>query len=180
MGVELVIFDCDGVLVDSGVLAVEIEAALLAAAGFPIGAGEIVERFVGLAYHDMMRIVGDEHGRPVPPELHGRILAETLTAFPDRLVAVDGMAELLAGLHLPRCVASSSDPGRVALSLRVTGLDRWFAPDRIFSATMVERGKPAPDLFLHAANACGVDPPPPGRSRGPARTRSAAFVGSAR
>ena len=159
MGVELVIFDCDGVLVDSEIVAVEIEAELLAAAGFAIGVDEIIDRFVGLSYPDMVRTITEEHGRPVPADLRERLAAATLAAFSERLRAVTGMAELLGELSQLRCVASSSDLARIELSLRVTGLDRWFDPGLVFSATMVERGKPAPDLFLHAAEEMGVEPP---------------------
>ena len=155
---ELIVFDCDGVLVDSEALVIEVEAAMLTEAGFPVTVDELIERFVGLSYATMMAELAEDHGRPVPEELSRRIQQAALDEFPERLLPVAGMGELLAGLELPRCVASSSDVDRIELSLRVTGLDRHFEPKRIFSAQMVERGKPAPDLFELAASTCGVDP----------------------
>lgn len=158
MTTELLIFDCDGVLVDSEVIVIEIEAALLTAAGFPVTTDEIADRFVGLSYPDMMTMLEADHGRPVPAELSATIQRDAVAAFPDRLQAVGGIPELLAGLTLPRCVASSSDLDRVQLSLDVTDLAPHFDPDHVFSAQMVQNGKPAPDLFLHAANRVGIDP----------------------
>lgn len=158
MRTELLIFDCDGVLVDSEVIVIEIEADLLTAAGFPITIDEIADRFVGLSYPDMMQTLAADHGRQVPPELSARIQRDAVAAFPERLEAVAGMTDLLTGLTAPRCVASSSDLDRVRLSLEVTGLTSHFDPAHVFSAQMVERGKPSPDLFLHAAAQLGVDP----------------------
>ncbi len=158
MAVELIVFDCDGVLVDSEALVIEVEAAMLTAAGFPVTPDELIERFVGLSYDTMMAELAKDHGRPVPDELSRRIQQAALAEFPERLEPVPGMGELLAALDLARCVASSSDLDRIDLSLRVTGLHDHFEPDRIFSAQMVARGKPAPDLFELAAARCGVDP----------------------
>ena len=158
MPTELVIFDCDGVLVDSEAITIEVESALLAEAGFAISADEIAERYVGLSYASMMSGLENQFGRPVPPGLSTRIQREVLAAFPDQLVEVSGIGAVLHRLDRPRCVASSSDLDRIELSLRLTGLDQHFDPGSLFSAQMVERGKPAPDLFLHAAAALGVEP----------------------
>ncbi|MDH4077435.1 MAG: HAD family hydrolase [Acidimicrobiia bacterium] len=158
MATEVVIFDCDGVLVDSEVIAIEVEAELLTAAGFALTVDDIADRFVGLSYRDMMAELASEFGRPVPDELDGRIQSETLASFPDRLRAVVGVEALLEQMQLARCVASSSDLDRIRLSLAVTALDRFFEADDLFSAQMVDNGKPAPDLFLHAAAKLGVDP----------------------
>ncbi len=155
---ELVIFDCDGVLVDSEALGMEIEARHLTEAGFPITADEIGERFLGLSYASMVARVGEENGRPVPAEVAARLQRDVLAAFPARLRAVPGMDELLADLGRPRCVASSSDLDRIRLSLDLTRLIGHFEREHLFSAQMVERGKPAPDLFLHAATTVGIAP----------------------
>lgn len=155
---DLLIFDCDGVLVDSEVLVMEVESALLTAAGFPLTVDEIAQRYVGLSYPAMMADLAAIHGRPVPQELSSRVQAAALARFPDHLRPVAGIDRLLAGLRGPRCVASSSDLGRITLSLSVTGLDAYFRPDTIFSAQMVARGKPAPDLFLLAARTLAADP----------------------
>lgn len=155
---ELLVFDCDGVLVDSEALVVEVEAEQLTAAGFPITAEEITERFVGLSYTSMMTALAAEHGRPVPDEVSRRVQQAALDEFPRRLRPVPGISDLLAGLDGDRCVASSSDLHRIRLSLAVTGLAEHFEPDRIFSAEMVARGKPAPDLFQLAADRLGAAP----------------------
>lgn len=155
---ELVIFDCDGVLVDSEAIVIEIESALLTEAGFALTSDEIADRFVGLSYPDMMATLAAEFGHPVPDGLSERIQRDALAAFPDRLQAVAGMPSLLDGLELPVCVGSSSDLDRIRLSLDVTGLAKHFDPAHLFSAQMVDRGKPAPDLFLHAATEMGFDP----------------------
>lgn len=154
----LVIFDCDGVLVDSEVIAVEVDSRMLTAAGFPMTVDEVAETCVGLSYNDMAAMLEQRFGKPVPSELSQEIQRTTLSEFPNRLKPVSGVARMLAGLDRQRCVASSSDPNRLDLSLGITDLKPFFSPDRIFSATMVDNGKPAPDLFLHAAAQVGVDP----------------------
>lgn len=158
MDTELLVFDCDGVLVDSEVIVIEIEARLLTEAGFALTTDEIADRFVGLSYRDMMATLEADFGRPVPAELTEQIRVDSLAAFPDQLKPVVRMTEFLADLEIPRCVASSSNLDRVRLSLDLTGLARFFDPQHVYSAQMVENGKPAPDLFLHAANEIDVEP----------------------
>lgn len=153
-----VIFDCDGVLVDSEVIVIEVEAEMLASAGFAISVEEIAERYVGLSYPDMMIGLADQFGRAVPPGLSAEIQQAALDAFPGRLQPVTGIRTYLEGLDRPRCVASSSALNRVRLSLRLTGLDRFFDPYHVLSSEMVSNGKPAPDLFLLAAQRLGVEP----------------------
>jgi HAD superfamily hydrolase (TIGR01509 family) len=155
---DLIVFDCDGVLVDSEALVAGVEAELLTAAGYPITADQIIDRFVGTSYTSMMATLGREHQRPVPDSLRSEVQRAALDLFPTHLRAVDGIDRLLERLGADRCVASSSDPDRITLSLRICGLDHHFAPDRLFSSRMVANGKPAPDLFLHAASSSGADP----------------------
>ena len=152
----LVIFDCDGVLVDSERLAVRVEAQLLATLGWPLGEDEILERFVGRSDAHMLAGIERALGREVPewPSLYRAALTD---AFRAELVPVDGVADALDALTLPTCVASSGTIDKVRLTLGLTGLlDRFDG--RIFSATEVAAGKPAPDLFLHAAARLGVPP----------------------
>ncbi len=158
MAPSLVIFDCDGVLVDSEAIVIEIESAMLTAAGFPVTAGEIAERYVGLSYRDMMTSLAADFDREVPDGLSAEVQEAALAAFPDRLEPVEGVPALLEGLSLPRCVASSSGLERIRLSLELTDLDRHFERNHVFSTQMVERGKPAPDVFLHAAERIGARP----------------------
>ncbi|MCP5025022.1 MAG: HAD family hydrolase [Actinomycetia bacterium] len=155
---QLVVFDCDGVLVDSEVIVAEHEAIRLTEAGFPLTFDDIAERFIGLSYTSMMTALHEQFGRPVPTALSESIQAEVLALFPERLQPVAGIAELIENLGLPRCVASSSNLDRIRLSLDVTGLSSFFDRDHVFSAQMVRRGKPAPDLFLHAAEHLDTGP----------------------
>lgn len=155
----LVIFDCDGVLVDSEILVVEIEAGLLTEAGFPLTSQEIVEQYVGLSYPAMMEDIGARFGRPVPEALSDKVQRTALDRLAVDLEAVPGMHDLLAVLNPARCVASSSDLDRITMSLAVSGLAHHFDPGAIFSAQMVKRPKPAPDLFELAARRMGWEPP---------------------
>lgn len=148
---DLLIFDCDGVLVDSEVIVIQIEAALLTEAGFEMTADDCADHCVGLSWPDVTAMLETRFGRSVPPGLSDHIQEQSLAAFPGRLQPVEGMADFLRALTRPRCVASSSDLTRVRLSLELTGLTSFFADDAVFSAQMVTRSKPAPDLFLHAA-----------------------------
>lgn len=157
----LLIFDCDGVLVDSEVLVVEIEAELLTDAGFPHTAGEIIERYVGLSYPSMMADIARRSGRAVPDGLRAQVETAAFDRLSRDLRPVDGMAALLAEATRrarPRCVASSSRLDRITMSLEVAGLAGHFDPDHLFSTQMVERPKPAPDVFVLAAAQLGFEP----------------------
>ncbi len=155
--VELVIFDCDGVLVDSETIGCRIEALLLTEAGFAITADEILGRFTGITARETFRTLEAERGGPLPEGFEERVREEIHAAFTRELLAVAGVALALERIALPVCVASSSDPARIAHSLEVTGLLGRFAP-HLFSAAAVARGKPAPDLFLHAAARMATPP----------------------
>lgn len=156
--VNLLIFDCDGVLVDSEILAVRAEAQVLSEVGFPMTEDEIASTCVGLSYPDMMALLEERFGKPVPVGLEERIQKEAVAAFPTELREIPGITELLVGSDMARCVASSGTPERIGLSLSITGLDACFAPETIFSSKFVAAGKPAPDLFLYAAEQMGVAP----------------------
>lgn len=153
--IELVIFDCDGVLVDSERLAVRIEAELITALGWELTETDVLERFVGRSDTYMVDQIETALGRPVPEwnELYRSRLHETFLA---ELVAVDGVVAALDELSIPNCVASSGTHEKLRLTLGLTGLfDRFEG--RIYSGTEVANGKPAPDLFLHAAAIHDVD-----------------------
>lgn len=157
--VELVIFDCDGVLVDSERLSVRVESQLLGELGWAISEHEVMERFVGRSDAHMLSVIEEELGRPVP-EFMDAYRTRLFAAFDRELDAVPGVADALDridSLALSTCVASSGTHEKMARTLGRTGLfDRFDG--RIFSATEVERGKPAPDLFLFAAASMGVAP----------------------
>ena len=158
MGVpQLVIFDCDGVLIDSEWIACRVDAQCLQEAGFAITEHEVRARWVGKTGLTMFAEIEAEHGRPVTPELRASIFARVLAAFDAELRAIPGVAEAIDRLGAPVCVASGSHPERLRHTLGLVGLWDRFAPN-VFSATMVARGKPAPDLFLFAAERMGAAP----------------------
>jgi HAD superfamily hydrolase (TIGR01509 family) len=154
---DLVIFDCDGVLVDSEPIANRVLAEHLTEAGYPITAAECERRFTGLRFPALVAEIEAETGRPLPPALHARVHERTLSTFSLSLKPIPGIAQVVDGLQIPYCVASSSSPPRIRHSLTVTGLIGLFEP-HLFSAAMVARGKPFPDLFLYAAREMGVPP----------------------
>lgn len=153
----LVIFDCDGVLVDSEPIALRLLLETLAEAGLALDADVARDRFLGRSLASTREILAEDFGLTLSDAALGDMRRLLHAAFRAELRPIPGVAETLAALERPVCVASSSQPERIELSLRVTGLWRWFE-GRAFSASMVARGKPAPDLFLHAAAAMGYAP----------------------
>lgn len=157
---SLLIFDCDGVLVDSEILACGVQSRALTAYGLPISPDEVAARFLGASAKDMRAALEIDLGRPLPDDHEARCLQELFALFRNELVAVNGIASLVAAAKTAgyaQCVASSSSPERIRLALDVVGLYDAFAP-YIYSSSMVSRGKPAPDLFLHAATSMGFEP----------------------
>jgi HAD superfamily hydrolase (TIGR01509 family) len=154
---ELVIFDCDGVLVDSERLSVRIEVAILADLGWPLTEREIVERFVGRSDEQMRREIEAYLGRALDDDWEDAYAHLYRDAFEHELTAVPGVVAALDRIDAPTCVASSGTHDKMRFTLGMVGLyDRFEG--RIFSATEVEHGKPAPDLFLHAARRMGAPP----------------------
>ena len=148
---ELVMFDCDGVLIDSEMLSCQAESACLAAFGIVMTPEEILDRYVGISLLAMLTGLEAYLGRTLPAGLADRIREATAASFETELRPMPGIEAALSVLPQPRCVASSSAPERLRQSLRLTGLLPHFDP-HIFSAAQVARGKPAPDLFLFAAH----------------------------
>ena len=154
---ELVIFDCDGVLVDSERLAVRIDVRVLAELGWILTEQEVVERFMGRTHEYMVSEIEAFLGRPLAPDWEDPFHQLYRDAFAAELQPVAGVVEALDRITLPTCVASSGTHEKIRFTLGLTNLYDRFA-GRIFSASEVARGKPAPDLFLHAAKRMGVDP----------------------
>jgi HAD superfamily hydrolase (TIGR01509 family) len=152
-----VIFDCDGVLVDSEVLAVEVTRSALAGLGWDLSIDEVVARFVGRSHDQVYRDIAEHLGRPLPPGWEAQNTQRLRDVFRDRLQPVEGIVEALALIDAPMCVASSGSVEKMRLTLGLTGLWDAFGGN-VFSATEVANGKPAPDLFLHAAEAMGWQP----------------------
>ena len=155
--IELVIFDCDGVLVDSERLAVGIDVRVLGALGWTLTGQEVIERFVGRSDAFFVAEVEAYLGRRLAPNWEAEFRHLYRDAFAAHLAPVPGVVEALDRITRPTCVASSGTHEKMRYTLGITGLYERFA-GRIFSAEEVPHGKPAPDLFLHAATRMGVDP----------------------
>lgn len=155
--IELVIFDCDGVLVDSERLAVRIDVQVLAELGWVLSEREVIERFVGRSDEFVAAEIEAHLGRPLAADWLEKFQPLYREVFAAELTPVDGIVEALDRITVPTCVASSGSHEKMRYTLGLTGLWARFA-GRIFSASEVARGKPAPDLFLYAAERMGVDP----------------------
>jgi HAD superfamily hydrolase (TIGR01509 family) len=154
---SLVIFDCDGVLIDSELIACRVDAECLTEAGFPTTTEHVLENSVGIASATYFARREAEHGRPLPEGFWGMVERRLAAEFERTLKPIVGIADVLPTLGIRACVASSSHPERLRHTLNLTGLWPHFDP-HIFSATMVRNGKPAPDLFLYAAEKMSVVP----------------------
>ncbi len=153
----MIIFDCNGVLVDSEPLATSIVSQEFMRAGFPLTPDIVAHYFTGRRPADMFAEVELASGRKLPPGFAATVATATLRRFRAELRATAHMAQALSWLRGPKCVASSSSFDRMRVSLESTDLIRYFEP-YLFSATEVPNGKPAPDLFLHAAGKMHVHP----------------------
>jgi HAD superfamily hydrolase (TIGR01509 family) len=156
----LVIFDCDGVLVDSELIGARELAAALAEIGYPLTARQVMDRFTGIRMPSILAEVEAAIGRPLPSDFEQQIRARDFAAFEAELKPVAGVPEALATLAdagQPRCVASSGAPEKINFNLSLTGL-LYFFGTHLFSAHQVKHGKPAPDLFLFAAAQMGFAP----------------------
>ncbi len=151
------IFDCDGVLVDTEHISNTVLAGLLTEAGLPTTLEDCMRDYRGRAMASVLALATERHGGPLPEDLSDRYYAAAKDVFARELEPVPGVVAALDRIALPSCVASSGPHHKMALTLRRTGLWERFE-GRIFSATEVRHGKPAPDLFLHAARQMGFDP----------------------
>ncbi|MFB0627933.1 HAD family hydrolase [Streptomyces sp. AB3(2024)] len=160
MGYELVIFDNDGVLVDSEPLANSILSAYLTEIGHPTTYEESLRDYMGAAVHRVHDLVFERTGQRLPEEFDHTLQERISAGFARELKPVPGVTEVLAELSaqgVPYCLASSGTHERIRVGHRSAGLGEWFEEEWIFSAEDVGRGKPAPDLFLHAADMMGVE-----------------------
>ncbi|MEY9993319.1 HAD superfamily hydrolase (TIGR01509 family) [Streptomyces sp. V4I8] len=161
MRYDLVIFDNDGVLVDSEPISNRLLAAYLTELGHPTSYEESIRDYMGSAMHRVHEVVSERTGRRLPEDFDDVFHARVFAAFERELKAVTGVADVLeelAGDQVPYCVASSGSHERIRVGHRATGLERFFDDGRVFSSEDVGRGKPAPDLFLYAAERMGVVP----------------------
>jgi len=153
---DLIIFDCDGVLVDSEVLSCRCLSEVLAGYGISLGLDQALDLFLGRSMSAVL-----DHYKTIgcldPEQFSAELRAGVRAAFLSALCPIEGVSSVLEGLQTPHCVASSSDVDRVSFSLSLTGLASHF-DGRLYTSQMVERGKPAPDLFLHAAERMQANP----------------------
>lgn len=154
---ELVIFDCDGVLINTEDISIDIDVQVLAALGCAMDRETVIERFLGRSAADFVAEVERELGRRLKENWEDEFRHLYEDAFAERLIAIDGVVELLEALDIPFCVASSSRHDHLRKRLGQVGLYEHFE-GRIYSAEDVARGKPFPDVFLHAASSMATDP----------------------
>jgi HAD superfamily hydrolase (TIGR01509 family) len=147
---DLIIFDCDGVLVDSEVISCRVHADVLTRFGYPISADEVHRRFLGRTARDAAAEVERELGRPLGETYELERRTALLAALADTVEAIPHLHDALDAIETRLCVASSAAHDKIFTTLSRTGLYERFAPN-IFSGTQVSNGKPAPDLFLFAA-----------------------------
>jgi HAD superfamily hydrolase (TIGR01509 family) len=161
MRYELVIFDNDGVLVDSEPIANTILAEYLTELGHPTSYQESIRDYMGSAVHRVHDLVEERTGEKLPEDFDATLHSRIFAAFRQELEPVPGVGDVLGKLvadGISYCVASSSSHERIRVGHRKTGLDQWFEEEWIFSVEDVGRGKPAPDLFLYAAERMGARP----------------------
>ncbi len=158
---QLVIFDCDGVLVDSEPTSNKVLAASITNAGLPISADEVGEEFEAMRLADIQSRVEERIGRRLGESWLSDFEARRVAEFEEGLDPIPGVEDVLRGLRAagrPICVASQARREKMELTLGLTGLREYFDDGCLFSSTLVERGKPQPDLLLYAAEAMGVEP----------------------
>ena len=154
---DLIIFDCDGVLVDSELLTNTVFAAMLNESGLSVTLEDMFDKFVGNSMATCMEIIQNMLGKPAPDDFLKHYRARTRQALQAGLQPVNGIADALEKIDLPYCVASSGDHDKMRTTLAITGLLPRFE-GKLFSVTEVARGKPHPDVFLYAAEKMGAKP----------------------
>jgi HAD superfamily hydrolase (TIGR01509 family) len=155
--VDLVIFDCDGVLVDSEVISCRAHAETLTRHGYPITSEQVLTRFLGVSDREARQTIETELGRKLPDNFETQMKQAALRRYADDLQSIPYVGEAIATIALPKCVASSGTPEKIRHGLTCAGIYDLLAP-HIFSAAQVKRGKPAPDLFLFAAEQMRASP----------------------
>lgn len=154
---ELVIFDCDGVLVDSERITNQVFADMLNEIGVPVTLEDMFEHFVGRSMDQCLELISGILGSDPPVDFVENYRIRTTSALESKLTPVLGIEEVLNDIKMPFCVASSGDHAKMRTTLGITKLLPRFE-GTLFSVTDVARGKPAPDVFLFAAKQCGINP----------------------
>lgn len=154
--VELVIFDCDGVLVDSEMLSASVLMQMLSEVGLPITSEIFRSDFLGRSFASATERFERRMGKPFPPEFNAQYRIRLLEKMRGNLKAMIGVEGLLAAMRVPFCLATGSSPPRLAVTLAESGLEKYFT-GRAFTTSLVKNGKPAPDIFLHVASTMGAN-----------------------
>jgi len=153
----LIIFDCDGVLIDSEVISARVLIGALASVGVKVDIAHVQTHFLGRSWAKVAAEIRNSHGYLPGTDFEEKYRTELLARFEQELAPTSGIKTLLSQLATKACVATSSSPKRALRSLELTGLSGFF-DTRVFTASEVDRGKPAPDLFLYAAERMNTDP----------------------
>lgn len=155
--IELVIFDCDGVLIDSEELSAWVLSGMMAEIGMPITPQIFRSDFLGRSFASATAKATERFGKPMPEDFQMQYRSRLLAAMRGNLREMPGVKDMLDAMLIPYCLATSSSPQRLAVSMEETGLGRYFE-GKSFTASMVKNGKPAPDLMFHAASIMGFEP----------------------
>jgi HAD superfamily hydrolase (TIGR01509 family) len=154
---ELIIFDCDGVLIDSEVIANRVNVEVLAGLGVEFTLEEYMERFVGVSLHDEVIEIEKLRKVKLPDDYEARLMNHKYKVFDEELKAIEGIVDLVTSIKTPKAVASGSSPERLEYTLKLTHLWELFAP-HVYSTTLVPKSKPAPDIFLYTADKFSIRP----------------------
>lgn len=158
MNFELIIFDCDGVLVDSELISSKVLARIFQSIGLDMTARDVFDTLRGGSMDKTIRFVEEKIGGPIPIDLEAEYRVKSFEAYRQEMIPIPGVEDILRELNIDKCVGSNGPHSKIRLNLEVTGLDQYFESEHIFSAYDVDSWKPNPDLYLHAANYFKVDP----------------------
>jgi len=155
---KLVIFDCDGVLVDSEMISAQVIADVLRPIGINLTAEESYKTFVGGSMAETLSYVEDKLGYMPDVDIKENYRRLSFSAYREKMKPVKGVVNILNSLNVEKCVASNGPKAKIDLNLEITNLKKFFDPNKIFSAYDIQKWKPDPTLYLNAAEVCGVDP----------------------
>ncbi len=155
---QLIIFDCDGVLVDSESLSCRVIAEEITALGYPMTTDEAIHEFAGGSMQRVRDFILRQTGKPSPPHLEETYRQRTYALFRDELQPIAGIDNALRQINTQSCVASNGPLEKIVQNLQTTRLAHHFAPNHLFSAYQIRKWKPDPSLYLHAAKTMGIAP----------------------
>lgn len=158
MNLELILFDCDGVLVDSEMISARAFSTVLAKAGITMTPEAVFKEFKGGSMAASIAYVEKVLGGPAPIDIEAAYRQESFDMYRTQMTAVDGVEEILKRLTIPKCVASNGPRNKIFLNLEITGLDHYFEGKDVFSAYDFDKWKPDPTMFLEAAKSYGIPP----------------------